>query len=262
VTEDKAASGSEVQKLPWHSLLGIATAGMMLCGASYLWGFWDSFSINFLEYIGFQDIIPRTLFSIFPIAFFLIPPLAWVFLPLISNKFYSLTRHHIVLAIVIAFLFAGPAMILLVYLAFVRHDLWGALSCFCPACLTWLARQLLNRLNPDKTQQQVISWSVTGLFIGIVLFTSFWWGRYEAYGRKQGKGPLHYAVTIENTQDVKLRITDPVYVGRMGGFLFFASQTSADTVVIPESRLAALSIHKSEPGETSKPFTDEPKAEK
>jgi hypothetical protein len=227
---------------------GIATGILLLCGSCYLWGYWSYFNINFLDYISLQDIVGRTLFWVIPIAVLATIPLAWMYLPFLSARIYPLRSLGAVIGFLFVLIFPILMIIAFDILFFGLHDLDAAIIWFCPMLLAGICLYTLKWVRPDKYELQKAAWLTSGLVVGFILFSLFWAGRYTANRCKKDNSAVRRVLVTDCDDDINKRITDPVYVGRLGGFIFVASKTDGKTLAIPESRVRVIDVCRSPQG--------------
>jgi hypothetical protein len=239
-----------------------ATTGIPLtllaCGGMYLFGYWRYFRIQFLDYVSISDVISRSIFDIGP--WFLVLGEMFAIILFVMRRgvirdwfksreraalaklkpgdwrLHPFTQH---LAMPILMIVVGT-----IALFGIQTDSdWITGFVFAvPFYVSGMAA-IVNLLVPIFAE-------ASDAFLFSLLFafmpcTCYFRGRIVAEERRFGAEPKTLVNFIQTDVDDKLAKigSNPVYVGRLGTFIFFASQDRQATYAMPASRIEVMTIY-------------------
>lgn len=224
--------------VPVSWIVSALTAAAFICSGMYLWGYWSYFDINFLDYIRFQDVLSGSLLFVLPIIFISIIYVGFTYLPPIRAWFegekekrprlvFGLPRQ-LGLFVISMLGFIGaftlgissgkPELALILILPFVGSMLGNSLHL------------IFKHYDYETTS-----------FIGGIVFTILMFCFFAGMARAEHSAKDNLSLTTTAmVSDLEAIISDPVYIGRLGGYVFFSERGYRVTVAIPETRLTAI----------------------
>jgi hypothetical protein len=229
---------SEIGKSSWLKWsAAVAPGALLFVSFMYQWGYWDLFGVRFLNYMSLNEVIYKSVFSVFSIVMLC---LGYCLIGLISSsrikdqkiKIVPSWRDRIipvvsVIIMIILVIVSGlaenskPRLIVTVlpfgfgYLGYIGNGVF------------------FERIKPEK------AWFVAVVF-GLASMLCYYFGYFEANAmilRPQNVGCI---VRTDLGDPQNTEINNCIYVGRMGGYLFLSSKNGHKTLAIPEGHIKSI----------------------
>jgi hypothetical protein len=229
-----------VDDLKLNKILWIASGYALVVAALYLWGYWESFGLNFLEYIGFGDMLRYALIP-FLISMASVA-LGFTFsairnddrLPPGGGADTSIGRFgrqywrplvELYLVTTVAIALFGPEPW--------RWYLVAVLLMWLTVVLTHLD-YFINLMPNPRVRANILQF---GVFIAAMAFAQ---GRFEAYLVLRGRGPLLVDVVDSGVQLQSSEDHPVSYLGHLADFFVLYESARSHLVVLNQQKLNSL----------------------
>lgn len=236
------------RRIHWGWLLSSATVLLTLLGAMYLWGYWRTFGINYLDYIGFAQILEKSVLSFLPVVMLVASFSAIAFLVMSTKRMKAWEeaarlkreerrKKNRIPPEAELFLFTfGIAVVSAVLSAVMLEDDAGALISM-PFFFAAFGVVIGQLIAPKYDAQIGFS---AGLLTGLIPLMCFLAGVQHAEFTREQKGDQVNTVTFSSK--VEGLSEDHIFVGRMGGHVFMASRRFKETIIVPESLVQSIEV--------------------
>jgi hypothetical protein len=211
-------------------------------GALYLWGFWGSFNVNVMEYLGLADIVKVAAWPVLSAFVFLVlGMLAGELAPIrrLPECGGGETRLGYFLRRSLPAIKWSSILLLGGLIAFGSPTAWQGTAMILGIVLARPVRQLrsFQHLVPDTGFRTTVAYA----FVVLPLF-SFGQGRVNADVIKRGHSYQYVLPTSDGIVGTPEPLTSLRYVGFAGSTFFFWQPASASLSIVPSASIKSLNL--------------------
>jgi len=213
-----------------------------LCSILYLYAFWSTFNINFLEHISLSDILKISAYPLFLVIFFFLLGLLYNTYLDVKAKSHPPEKRQkskesaLKVAIFVLYLFIGN----ITYTIGPVYLLWAVI----PILITSKFRNILkNNVLSNKLFKGKVSVSIS-LIIIIIPYFSFAQGKINSHNMLNNF-EVRYVKTIQFKEGNLFEEQLPIkYVGLGGSHYFFLSDNNSNLYIINSNNLNLIELNK------------------
>jgi hypothetical protein len=229
---------SEIEKSSWLKWsAAVAPGALLFVSFMYQWGYWDHFGVRFLNYMSLNDIIYKSIFSVFSVVMLC---LGYCLIGIIGSSWIKDQKIKIVPSWRDRIIPVVSAIIMIILIV-----VSGRAGSFKPRLIVTVLPfgfgflgyigngVFFKRIKPEK------AWFVSVVF-GLTSMLCYYLGYFEANAMILRPQNLGCIVQTDLSDAQNAEINGCIYIGRMGGYVFLSSKSGRMTMAIPEGHIKSI----------------------